>query len=44
MKTALEHFLEWHAEHFGDFAPEINAELLCLANEAEAALAALGEK
>lgn len=39
MKEVLEHFLEWHALHFEDFAPEVNAELLCLANEAEAALA-----
>jgi hypothetical protein len=37
---ALEHFFTWHAERFGVFNDEINAELLCLANEAEAALAA----
>jgi hypothetical protein len=38
MKAVLEHFLAWHAEHFEDFAPDVNAELLCLANEAEAVL------
>jgi hypothetical protein len=39
MKSVLEQFLEWHANHFGDFAPEVNAELLCLANAATEALA-----
>ena len=36
--AALENFREWFANHFEDFAPEINAQLLCLDNEAEAAL------
>jgi hypothetical protein len=39
MREALQHFLEWHAAHFEDFTHEVNAELLCLANDAEAALA-----
>lgn len=39
MKEVIEHFLEWHANHFDDFTPEVNAELLCLANEAVRALA-----
>lgn len=38
MRQVLNDFLEWHANHFGDFAPETNAELLCLANAARAAL------
>ena len=32
-------FTEWHANHFEDFSSEINAELLCLANDAAAAIA-----
>lgn len=28
-------FLEWHANNFEDFDSNINAQLLCLANEAE---------
>lgn len=38
MRDVLTNFLEWHADHFGDFTPEVNAQLLCLANEAEAVL------
>lgn len=38
MREVLEQFREWHANHFGDFSPEINAELLCIDNAAEAAL------
>ena len=33
------HFFEWHAENFEDFEDETNMQLLCLANEAEAAIA-----
>ena len=36
---ALENFREWHSNNFGDFTPEINAQLVCLDNAAEAALA-----
>ena len=32
------HFFEWHADHFDDFDPEINAQLLCLSNEVENAV------
>lgn len=39
MRQVLEQFREWHANHFGDFSPEVNAELLCLDNAAEQALA-----
>ena len=38
MRQTLRHFREWHADHFGDFSPEINAELLCLDNDAAFAL------
>ena len=38
--TGLENFTTWHAEHFEDFMPEINAQLLCLANDAAAAIRA----
>ena len=38
MREVLVNFREWHANHFGDFDPETNAELLCLDNDAEAAL------
>jgi hypothetical protein len=37
--AALENFVAWHAENFDDFTPEINAQLLCLANNATAAIA-----
>jgi hypothetical protein len=37
--VALENFVAWHAENFDDFTPEINAQLLCLANNATAAIA-----
>jgi len=36
---ACKHFFEWHANHFEDFDDEVNGQLLCLANEAEAAIA-----
>lgn len=38
-KQVLKNFLEWHANHFEDFTSEVNAQLLCLANDAEAAIA-----
>jgi len=34
-----QHFFEWHAANFEDFDGETNKQLLCLANEAEAAIA-----
>ena len=34
-----ENFFEWQANHFEDFDDEINGQLLCLANDAEAAIA-----
>jgi hypothetical protein len=37
--AALQTFATWHAENFEDFSPEVNASLLCVANEAEAAIA-----
>lgn len=39
LRDALERFREWHANHFGDFTPEVNAELVCLDNAAADALA-----
>ena len=36
--VALEAFTTWHAENFEDFAPAVNAQLLCLANDASAAI------
>ena len=36
--AALQAFTSWHADHFEDFAPGINAQLLCLANDASAAI------
>jgi hypothetical protein len=30
----IENFREWYANHFEDFSQEINAELLCLDNQA----------
>ena len=36
---ACKHFFEWHADHFDDFDPDINGELLCLSNEVENAIA-----
>jgi hypothetical protein len=36
---ALQHFFTWHAENFEDFDDETNKQLLCLANEAETAIA-----
>lgn len=38
-QTFAKNFFEWHANHFEDFDDEINGQLLCLANEAEAAIA-----
>ena len=35
----VQHFFTWHSEHFEDFNNETNMALLCLANEAEAAIA-----
>lgn len=40
MRKVLEQFREWHANRFGDFAPDVNAELLTLDNAAAAALEA----
>ena len=39
-----QNFFEWHANHFEDFSPEINMELLCLANQCEQALAKVDGK
>ena len=39
MLKALLAFREWHANNFGDFSPEINAQLLCLDNDASAIIA-----
>ena len=39
MLAALDAFVQWHADHFEDFAPHDNAQLLCLANDASAAIA-----
>lgn len=39
MLAALRKFFSWHADTFGDFDHENNAELLCLANEVEPILA-----
>ena len=38
--NALAHFREWHANNFGDFSADVNAQLLCLDNEAETVLSA----
>lgn len=38
MREVLEHFREWYANHFDDFSPEVNSELLSLDNEAAEAL------
>ena len=38
MYELCEHLFEWCADHFGDFDPEINAQLLCLSNDAESIL------
>ena len=35
---ACKNFFEWHANHFEDFDNEINGQLLCLANDCEAAI------
>lgn len=40
LKAFVQHFLEWHANHFEDFDAETNSQLLCLANEAESLLSA----
>lgn len=34
-----QNFFEWHANHFEDFSDEINGQLLCIANDAEVAIA-----
>ena len=39
MLAALGHFVEWHANNFDDFSSDVNAQLLCLANDAAAAIA-----
>ena len=39
MLAALDAFVQWHADHFEDFTPHDNAQLLCLANDASAAIA-----
>lgn len=38
LQQFAENFREWYANHFEDFSPEVNAELLCLDNEAAAAI------
>jgi len=40
--TFAESFKEWHANHFDNFSADINRQLLCLANDAESALARIG--
>ena len=40
MLEALLAFREWHANNFGDFSPETNAQLLCLDNDVAAIVAA----
>jgi hypothetical protein len=44
MRDVLRRFLEWHSNHFGDFTAEVNAELLCLANDAERSMHAPEER
>jgi hypothetical protein len=39
MLEALQNFREWWANHFEDFEPDINGELLCLDNDFAAAIA-----
>ena len=36
--AALENFVEWHANNFDDFSSDVNSQLLCLANDASAAI------
>ena len=36
-------FREWFADHFEDFSPEVNVQLLCMDNDAETLLRELGE-
>lgn len=38
--AACQNYREWWANHFGDFNSEINDQLLCLDNDAEAAIEA----
>ncbi len=38
--AVVQNFFEWNANHFGDFSDDINKQLLCLSNEAEAEIAA----
>jgi hypothetical protein len=37
-------FREWYADHFEDFTPEVNAQLLCMDNDNAALLRSLGEE
>ena len=39
MLAALQAFREWHANNFGDFSHDLNAQLLSLDNDAVAAIA-----
>jgi hypothetical protein len=41
--AALRNFRAWYADHFEDFSTDTNAQLLCLDNEADAALKAATE-
>jgi len=34
--TLAKHFREWWADHFDDFSEDVNGQLLCLDNDAEA--------
>lgn len=36
--TTLENWLEWYANHFGDFSDEINNQLFCLGHDTEIAI------
>lgn len=40
--TALRNFSEWAADNFEEFGADISAQLLCLENDARAALKAAG--
>lgn len=37
--ATLQNFATWHANHFEDFSSEVNAQLLCLSNDALTAIA-----
>lgn len=40
LRGVLQDFCSWHANHFEDFSSDVNAQLLCLANDAASALEA----